>query len=99
MNDKLLTFLIGWQVFDISIHLLTGNVEWLRIIASLIVIMWAYIVMKKSVPIVYGYGSLGLFILLNVAWLTTIGFVVQPLFLILVTTTIAVHTYLNNILK
>jgi hypothetical protein len=99
MKDKLLTFLIGWQIFDISIHLLTGNVEWLRMIASLIVIMWAYMMMKKNLPIMYGYSSLGLFILFNVAWLTTIGFVVQPLFLILVTTTIAVHTYLLNILR
>jgi hypothetical protein len=99
MINKLLTFLIGWQLFDIVIHVLSGNVEWLRIIASLIVIIWAYIAMKKTLPIMYGYGSLILFIVFNVAWLTTNGFIVKPLFLILVTTSITVHTYLLNLLK
>lgn len=88
---KLTYFLIGWQIFDILIHVLSDNFEILRVSANVIVIVWAYYTLKKVTKKSLNYLVLFSNITLNFIWLAFEGFVLPLIFAVLVLTTVIIQ--------
>lgn len=88
-------FIIIWQTFDIAIHVVIDNFEFLRVTANISIIILAFFLLIRKIRKFLDYLVLSFHYTLNILWLIQNDFILNRGFIILMTVTIISTTILT----